>query len=1040
MAYRPSDDDWPRVKDLFHAALDREPAERAAFLHASCGEETGVRAEVERLLAAHEHAGGFIEQSPVTSAGRVLGHYELERLVGVGGMGEVYRARDLELGRTVAIKIALGHDADAQARLRREAQHASRLNHPNISTIYEVGTCDGQPFIAMELVEGQRLSDLVPSGGLSAALVRQYGMQIADALAHAHHHGVTHRDLKTANVVVTPEGRAKVLDFGLARRISTESLKEVSQSRQSATAEGMVAGTLSCMAPELFRGAAADARSDIWSLGVLLYETATGERPFDGSTGFELSGAILHEPPKPFPAAIPGSLRTVITRCLEKDADVRYQNADAVRSALEQATNEAALVVSEPQPVATKPSFLSRGWQYGVACLLAIVLASGSYRVLRRDDVPVAVGASGRPAIAVLNFENHGGGDAAWLSQGIPSMLLTGLAQSRGLDVISARRLRDVAKQHGAADFTSLEETIAADVAKKAGAGAIVMGSVYKSDAEIRIDAQVEDLANGRILVAQSVRGTDVFALVDQLAARIRDSVGLQDDSSIRRVADVSTSSVDAFRLYAQGVDAVANSRTEDARRALEEAVRIDPTFAEAYMQLAGVENFSGRQAQRQEYLHKAAENANRLSEPQRLNLNIQLARDAGNVREASRTLDELVAKFPQNEMAYRVAGRLYGDELRETHKLLEIMKTGVSSLPTMPSVRNDYGYALIEVGRYGDGIREFQKYVELAPREANAYDSLADGYLSSGSAEKGVEVYTQALAVDPRFSGSRLGLSWCLAVLGRYDEALAAKPPARSMEGYLVSRLGRYDEAAKLLDAGKRQAEQDRNPGEQSVHLLVAAAVALEQREYARALRVLSAADKVTATDMPLRRARHQVLIHALSGLAELGAGRTDAARARLPLIQQLYRPVVAEERFWYQALDGEIALARGELDGASAAFAAGEPWPRKPMRWQAGSTTILSNSFPFRDGLARVANARGDAAAAIQIYRRLLTYDAESKFIGVFEPRYVFELARLLEKTGDKAGAIKEYERFRELWKRADPELPELDEARRAVMRLSR
>ncbi len=327
--------DWARVKEIFHGALEREPVDRVAFLNASCGHEGDVRAEVERLLAAHERAGSFIEESPVAMTGRVIGHYRIDRALAAGGMGQVYVARDVELDRTVAIKVALGNDGDAHARLKREAQHASQLNHPNICTIHEIGAFDGQPFIAMEYVEGQRLSDVVATGSLPIENVARYGSQIANALAHAHHHGVIHRDLKSANVMVTSDERVKVLDFGLARRHSPDHLKDLSMSRESVTGHELVAGTLSCMAPELLRGGTADARSDIWALGLLLYEMATGKRPFTGSTGFELTGAILHQPPAPLPADVPLSLKQIILRCLEKEPRQRYQQAGDVRAALE---------------------------------------------------------------------------------------------------------------------------------------------------------------------------------------------------------------------------------------------------------------------------------------------------------------------------------------------------------------------------------------------------------------------------------------------------------------------------------------------------------------------------------------------------------------------------------------------------------------------------------------------------------------------------------------------------------------------------------
>jgi len=258
-------DHWARVKEVFHAALDLGVDERMTFVARVCDGDAALRAEVERLLVAHAQAGRSIEPSPAVGSrpsltGRAVSHYQVGRLIGSGGMGEVYVARDVELGREVALKIGLADDGGS--RLRREAQHASQLNHPHICTIHEVGAWDGQTYIVMEYVEGQRLSELTPPGGHPAEHVVRYGIQIADAVAHAHQHGVIHRDLKSANVVVTPDGRAKVLDFGIACGVSVERLKNLSESQAPATANGVVSGTLACMAPELLRGDPADARSD----------------------------------------------------------------------------------------------------------------------------------------------------------------------------------------------------------------------------------------------------------------------------------------------------------------------------------------------------------------------------------------------------------------------------------------------------------------------------------------------------------------------------------------------------------------------------------------------------------------------------------------------------------------------------------------------------------------------------------------------------------------------------------------------------------
>ena len=481
-------DQWARVKELFEAAVERDPSSRGAFLAAACAEDAVLGAEVERLLAADDQAAAFIEPPPArpmpdavshnTLTGRVIGRYEIGRLVGAGGMGEVYAAKDLELGRDVAIKVGLGADSDVHARLKREAQHASRLNHPNICTIHEVGRHDDQPFIVMELVDGEPLSRVVPKEGLPLTDVVRYGRQIADALAHAHRGGVTHRDLKSANVLITPDGRAKVLDFGLASTVSRETLSDVSQSHESMTAEGRVAGTLPIMAPELLRGERADVHSDIWALGVLLYEMTAGERPFRGATGFELCGAILHSPPAALPERVPDELSSIILKCLEKNPGDRYQQAGDVRAALESFSDTAATTRVLARATSSRAAyrtaqFLSRAWSQRLAWMLAIaVVAYGAYRVLvRPNDEPVAVGVSGRPAIAVMHFQNAGTIDkeTAWLSSGIPSMLVTGLAQTRGLEIVSDHRLLQALAGRGKT-LESLDKTEAAEVARSAGA------------------------------------------------------------------------------------------------------------------------------------------------------------------------------------------------------------------------------------------------------------------------------------------------------------------------------------------------------------------------------------------------------------------------------------------------------------------------------------------------------------------------------------------------------------------------------------------
>jgi serine/threonine protein kinase/Tol biopolymer transport system component len=336
----------------------------------------------------------------VLPAGKSFGHYRIQGQLGAGGMGVVYSAYDTVLERKVAIKVVGDRvlaDKSARDLLLHEARAASALNHPNICTIHQVGDSDGEAYIVMEHVEGQLLSSLVGAGGLSPELVIRYGTQIADALAHAHQHGVIHRDLKSTNALVTPEGRIKVLDFGLATRPRDAELQEAVSAKVPLTQSRMVVGTLPYLAPELLRAEPADGRTDIWALGVLLYEMASGTHPFHGGTAFELSSAILRDPPVPLPTTVSSGLGAVIFRCLEKLPGDRYQQASEVGVDLHRLERDADALrprdLVKTKPVDPRPEARARlrpvriaAW---AASIVAVLFAAAlAFRWLWTSPVP----------------------------------------------------------------------------------------------------------------------------------------------------------------------------------------------------------------------------------------------------------------------------------------------------------------------------------------------------------------------------------------------------------------------------------------------------------------------------------------------------------------------------------------------------------------------------------------------------------------------------------------------------------------------------
>lgn len=314
------------------------------------------------------------------AAGTRLGPYEIRSSLGVGGMGAVYLAYDAKLQRTVAIKVLSDEVSEetGRERLLHEARAASGLNHPHVCVVHEVGESQGRPFIVMEYVEGKALSQLIPHDGFSAEMVIRYGIQIADALAHAHERGVIHRDLKSANVIVTKDGRAKVVDFGLAQRVAHASPDVATASKMPLSHAGNLAGTISYMAPEVLRGELPTTASDIWGLGVLMYEMCGGRLPFTGRTPFDLTAAILRGPAPPLPAHIPPSIRTVITGCLAKEPAERYRTAGEVRAALRAVESDVV-----PLPLLPAARMRRRITRWGMAAALVLVLLGAAVFLLK---------------------------------------------------------------------------------------------------------------------------------------------------------------------------------------------------------------------------------------------------------------------------------------------------------------------------------------------------------------------------------------------------------------------------------------------------------------------------------------------------------------------------------------------------------------------------------------------------------------------------------------------------------------------------------
>ena len=530
--------------------------------------------------------------------GRRLAQYEIIEKIGSGGMGEIYRARDTKLGRDVALKILpenLAADPERAARFETEARAVAALRHPSIVTIHGIDEADGVRFMAMELVEGKTLTQLIPSGGLPLGRFLEIAIPLADAVAAAHAKGITHRDLKPDNVMVEPDGRIKVLDFGLAKLLEVGLVGDGTLTvGPGVTASGRIMGTVAYMSPEQAEGKPVDPRSDVFSLGIVLYEMITGDRPFQGDTHISTITAILRDTPKPVHErthAAPRQLDRILQRCLEKAPDRRYETARGLRNDLESLKVEES---SQPSVVvAPAPPSVRRGmaWIGAAGIVLAVALAVGWHFIGKKPPASPAAAASAKPSmIVVFPFENMGSADDQYFAAGISEEITSRLSALAGLGVVS----RTSANQYDRKGKTM--PTIAADL----GVDYVLDGTVRwarnaNGTSEVRITPQLIKAKEDRQVWSASYdRSMDqIFRIQSEIAGEVVDKLGMAVGGKEKEaLATAPTDNVEAYHAFLRArelIDSIRFSR-EDQEAAivlLDEACAKDPRFLRAWAELA---------------------------------------------------------------------------------------------------------------------------------------------------------------------------------------------------------------------------------------------------------------------------------------------------------------------------------------------------------------------------------------------------------------------------------------------------------------------
>jgi len=561
-------DRWQQIDRIYNDALDRDAADREAFLVQACGDDEQLQQEVRSLLGYQRAAGLFLERPALAEAarslardaradltGRRLSTYDVVALIGAGGMGEVYRARDRRLGREVALKVlepSVAADPEYRKRFEQEAQAASALNHPNIVTIYSVGEDDDLTFITMELVQGQTLRQLL-TAQLPLATVLDISVQLASALCAAHAGGIVHRDLKPENIMVTPDGLVKVLDFGVAKRAGAPADR------------GATVGTVGYMSPEQALGQPAGPASDQFAFGAILYEMLTGQHAFQRESKVETLSAIIHAEPRPVHTLnprVPAALRQIVVRCLSKQPEARYSDARDLETTLRRVRDESSHWLTRRQIV----------W-IGAGTAMATITGAAAWM-----SWPP-------PTLAVLPFANSAGND------GIEYLCL-GLAQSL---IGRMNRLPVKVKSFSLVSNFAASAADPRTIGRQLRVENVVTGDVVVGDGHLVVTAELIDVAAGTTLWKQHYdRVTaSIFKLWDELATAIVDDglhLRLTRDER-RELLSRPTDNVEAFDLYLQGRRLQMITTEDDyveARALFQLAVDKDPRFAEAWVALAG--------------------------------------------------------------------------------------------------------------------------------------------------------------------------------------------------------------------------------------------------------------------------------------------------------------------------------------------------------------------------------------------------------------------------------------------------------------------
>ena len=985
----------------------------------------------------------------LTMGSLFAGRYQIIEELGHGGMGRVYRALDKKLNEEVALKLVrpeIAADRSTLERFHNELKLARKISHPHVGRMYELMEEKGAHFITMEYVPGQDLRALIrQTGQLTVGKATAIGKEICEGLAEAHKQGVVHRDLKPSNIIIDRAGSARIMDFGIARSMAVK----------SRTGAGVIIGTPEYMSPEQVEGKEVDARSDLYSLGIILYEMLTGRVPFEGDTPFTVGvkqKSEIPKAPKEFNAQVPDDLNRAILKCLEKEKGRRYQSSGELHSELsriEEGMPTAARMIPKKKAFTSKEITLTVGVKKLVVPVIAL-LALAAVAVIIWQTFPKKKAApvpTDKPSVAIMYFKNNTGDSGLdhWRTM-LANLLVTDLTQSKHIRVLSEDKLFQILTRLGQEASQTYSADVLRQVAAEGRVNHILQGAYAKAGDEFRINVTLQEAGSGELVGSESVAGkgeASIFSMVDELTRRVKANFKLspQDIASDidKDVGVVTTSSPEAYKYYVEGIQHDVKGEYRQVIESMEKAVAIDPEFASAYLAMAWSYGNLVYFAEEKKCLEKALALSERLSDREKLNIQGYYYMGSGKTYDkALEALEKMVAIYPDDISGNNQLGILYSRR-GETEKAIERYRVCIQAGSEDVAIYENLAGTYETIGAYDKSIEVQKSYLKNIQESDVIHRSLALTYSELRKSDLALAELDKAAGLSPAaWENARargdiyLYMDNLSGAEGEYKKLLQRKEA--DVRGWGLQRLivlytlqGRFIEAKKQNQVFIELAEK---LGQTRWVRFVRIGLSYLERISGHpesALQELVKAWTSAVADESFTDQRNILLGQGLAHLEMKSISRAQDVAGRL---KTAIDPAPDKKLFWYyHYLTGMIELEKKNHSKAIELFKLGLP-------------LIAANSgnhLLFADALGTAFYQLGNLNSARQEYEKIVSLGIGRLDYGVIYSRGYYRLGKISEHQGKKAEAAEHYRKFLSLWKDADPGLPEVEDARKLLAVLS-